>query len=71
MTSEQIEKRLTALESAVSELQRRLAALSPPANWVERISGSFKDEPAFDEVLAYGRAFRAADRPVEDAGDQE
>jgi hypothetical protein len=27
-----------------------------------------KDEPAFDEVLAYGRAIRHADRPPEDPG---
>jgi hypothetical protein len=25
-----------------------------------------KDEPAFDEVLAYGRAIRQADRPADD-----
>jgi hypothetical protein len=25
-----------------------------------------KDEPAFDEVLAHGRAIRQADRPAED-----
>jgi hypothetical protein len=58
MTTEpMIEQRLEAVERAVADLQQRLATV-PPANWLERISGSFKDEPAFEEVLQYGRAMR-------------
>jgi hypothetical protein len=34
-----------------------------------QVTGSFKDEPAFAEVLEYGRAFRQADRPPEEAGE--
>lgn len=61
---EVMEARLAAVEKAVAELQRRL----PPAKgaWWERVVGSFKDAPAFEEVLRYGRAIREADRPVED-----
>lgn len=59
----QIEQRLTAVEHALSELQGRLAALPPAGNWLEQITGSFKDEPAFEEVLELGRAIRSADRP--------
>ena len=62
-----IEQRLTALEKAVTDLQWQLAARGPADNWLNRIIGSFKDEPAVDEVLEYGRAFRQADRPTEDA----
>ncbi|RUL86222.1 hypothetical protein [Tautonia sociabilis] len=56
-----IEQRLAAVEAAVAELQRRL----PPTreSWLELVVGSFKDEPAFEEVLALGRAFRESDRP--------
>ncbi len=36
-------------------------------NWLERLTGSMKDEPAFAEVLEYGRTIRQADRPPEDA----
>jgi hypothetical protein len=61
-----IEQRLAAVELAVADIQRRLLVQAPAANWLERVTGSFKDEPAFDEVLEYGRAFRAADRPPED-----
>ena len=42
---------------AIAELQKQLQLVNPPpTNWVEEVSGSFKDEPAFEEVLAYGRA---------------
>lgn len=68
-TSSVIEQRLTAVEAAVSELQRRLANLPPAPNWLEQVTGSFKDEPAFEEVLAFGRALRAADQLPEDTGE--
>ena len=65
-----IEQRLATVEQAVSELQQRLARLPVATNWVARITGSFKDEPAFEEVLALGRAIRASDRPPAEADPQ-
>jgi hypothetical protein len=59
---------LAAVETAVEEIQRRLAGDTKAPNWVERFTGAFKDEPAFDEVVEYGRAIRAADRPREGDG---
>jgi len=61
-----IERRLSAVEAAVSELQRKLSYPPSTLNWLEQVIGSFKDEPAFEEVLAYGREFRAKDRPPDD-----
>lgn len=29
-----------------------------PENWIDKISGSFKDDPGFEEVLRYGREYR-------------
>lgn len=63
-----IEQRLSAVESAVAELQLKMAASAPASNWLERFTGSFKNEPAFAEVVKYGRAIRDADRPAGDAG---
>ncbi len=63
-----VEQRLSAVEDAVAEIQRRLANRTPAPNWVERFTGSFKDEPAFAEVVAYGRAFRSANRLPEGDG---
>jgi hypothetical protein len=61
-----LEQRMTALEEAVRELQDAIQARKPAADWLDRVIGSMKDEPAFDEVLAHGRAIRQADRPPED-----
>ena len=64
-----IEQRLAAVETAIAEIQRRLEGdPKPKRNWVEVFTGSFKDEPDFAEVVEYGRAIRAADRPKEDDG---
>jgi hypothetical protein len=63
-----IEERLAAVEAAVADLQRRLPPSAPAPNWLEQVIGSFKNEPAFEEVLAYGRELRAADRPAADDG---
>ena len=61
-----IEQRLSAVEEAVAELRRRLLSSNP--DWLRQVIGSQKDEPAFDDVLAYGRAYRVADRPPADNG---
>jgi hypothetical protein len=62
------EQRLAALERAVTELQQRLENSPPTGTWLQRFSGAFKDEPAFEEVVAYGRAIRSEELPVEDDG---
>ena len=68
-TQVRIEERLTAVETAVSEIQRRLATLPPAPDWLEQIIGSCKDEPAFEEVIALGRALRMAEPFPEDLGE--
>jgi hypothetical protein len=62
-TNISIEERLAAVEAVVSDLQRKLANSQSP-NWLQQVTGSFKDEPAFEEVLAYGRAIRQTDHPL-------
>lgn len=66
MPKANLEQRMTALEAAVRELQQAMQQRKPAADWLERVVGSMKDEPAFEEVLAHGRAIRQADRPAED-----
>jgi hypothetical protein len=67
-TEPSLEQRLAVVEAAIAEIQQRLAShpLPETLDLVERFTGIFEDEPAFDEVVAYGRAFREADRPQED-----
>lgn len=68
MSQATIEQRITLLEAAVRELQESLKTRKPAADWLDKVIGSMKDEPAFDEVLAYGQAIRQSDRPAEDQG---
>lgn len=68
-TNTSLEERLAAVEAALTELQKKVAA-PVPTNWLQQITGSFKDEPAFDEVLAYGRAIRQGDESLVEALDE-
>lgn len=61
-----LEQRMTAVEAAVSELREAMNARTPAPDWLERVIGSMKGEPAFDEVVAHGQAVRHADRPSQD-----
>lgn len=63
-----LEERLAAVEAAISELQQVVA--SQPTNWLQQITGSFKDEPAFEEVLAYGQAIRQGDESILEVPDR-
>ena len=66
MSEATLKQRITVLEEAVRELQEAMKARQPTPDWLDRVIGSMKDETAFDEVLALGRAIRQADRPAED-----
>jgi hypothetical protein len=65
-----LEQRLAALESAVADLQRRLTEASATGNWLEQVTGSISDEPAFLEALEFGRALRKADQCPDEPGEQ-
>ena len=69
-TDTQIEQRLTAVEDVVDKLQLQVTSLAPSVDWLEQVTGSFKDEPVFDEVLKFGQDMRSADRLVDHAGEQ-
>ena len=54
-----LEQRMQAVECAVRELQAAFQKREPDPNWLDRVIGSMRDEPAFEQVLAFGREFRA------------
>ena len=60
-----IEQRLNQIEAAIQELKQEKLASEP--NWLHEVTGSFKDDPIFDLVLAYGRELRQADRPNDES----
>ncbi len=65
VTETSIEQRLAAAEAAIAEIRGQLPAPSK-YGWLQDVIGSMRDEPAFAEVIALGRAFRQADRPAGD-----
>ncbi len=64
-----LEKRVSAVEEAIKQLQKQVATPTQ-RNWLQEVSGSFKDEPAFEDVLAYGRAIRKGDESILEKEDE-
>lgn len=62
-----LEQRVAALEDEVSLLKKRLegTAQQDRENWVDKISGSMKEFPEFDEVVKLGAEIRRADSPTD------
>jgi len=63
--SNTIEKRLEGVERELAALKGVVKSLKPDPNWISAISGTFKDDPEFDEVLRLGKELRDAEPPVE------
>lgn len=61
-----LERRLTALEQAVFDLQQKVEGRAVAEDWLQKIKGSISDEAAFAEALEHGRVFRQSDRPVDE-----
>ena len=68
-TSASLEERLAAVEAAIAEMQKQITA-SQQTNWLQQITGSFKDVPAFEEVLTYGRAIRQGNESLLEVPDE-
>lgn len=56
-----VEERLTALETEVQAVKRRLAEIEKPRAWLDDVAGSMEAWPEFAEVLHLGRELRELD----------
>ena len=66
MSALDLEQRVTTLEQQIKALNAQLAKPAIPANpnaWLDKIYGSFANDPAFDEAMALGRKWRESQRP--------
>jgi hypothetical protein len=62
MTLEQIEARVTALETEVSRLKTQLRSAEGRAWWQQWV-GAFRGDPHFEEAARLGRQYRESLRP--------
>jgi len=57
-----LEERVTHVEEDLAQLKSQVQRLRPVQGWIDRITGSFKDDPDFEEILRLGQEIRCADR---------
>lgn len=62
--SETIEVRLTKLERELAILKAQ--APRDKSNWLAEITGSFKGDPDFEEIVRLGKEMRDAEAPDEE-----
>ena len=58
-----VEQRLSNLEREMEEFKQRLPTTGPQQDWIQKIAGSFQDDPEFNEILRLGREIRREDAP--------
>ena len=64
--SDALEERLARVEQELEQLKAQMSNRGSRGGWISEITGSFKDDPEFDEILRLGKEARDADRPDED-----
>ena len=57
-----VEQRLATLEKELAELKEGNGIHAPKRNWLERVAGTFKDDPEFGEILRLGREIRKSEK---------
>ena len=58
-----LEQRVAVLERDLAELRQRISSSDGKKNWIEKITGTFENDPDFAEILRLGQEIRRADRP--------
>ncbi|MGZ0165878.1 MAG: hypothetical protein ACKVII_18285 [Planctomycetales bacterium] len=65
--SETVEQRLTKVEQELKLLKARSEGDGPKSTWISEVTGSFKDDPDFDEILRLGKEIRDEDGSEDDS----
>ncbi len=63
-----LEQRLTDLEAEMSKLKQKVDKLDSDERWWEKITGTFEDDPVYDEAMKRGRQYRESQRPKVSTG---
>lgn len=60
--SKSLEERIAKVEQEIERLKNQSKGSKEKSNWISDISGSFKDDSEFEEILRLGREERLADQ---------
>jgi len=60
MATESLQDRVSALEAEVAQLK---AQLNQSASWVDKIWGTFANDPLHEEAMRLGKQYRESLRP--------
>jgi hypothetical protein len=73
MATGSLEERVATLELEVARLKRQLTEEHQQNTipWWEKIYGTFKDDPYYEEAMRLGREYRESLRPHDDEPDRE
>ena len=64
MAMESLEDRVTALEKEMTRLKARLEPTKETSSdWIDKIYGSFANDPIYEEAMRLGREYRESLRP--------
>jgi hypothetical protein len=58
-----VRKRLAKLERQVAAIRNELEELTVSQPWWERIAGTFRNDPVYEQAMKLGRKYRRAQRP--------
>lgn len=64
MQSAEIEKRVAVLEEELASLRRKVEGSEPLQSWWERIAGTFKNDPVYEQAMKLGREYRQSLKPA-------
>jgi hypothetical protein len=70
MPAQTLEERVAILEKEVANLKNSPAEHTPKP-WWEEIRGVFKNDPAYEEAMRYGREWRESQQMEYEDEDQE
>jgi hypothetical protein len=58
-----LEQRVSNLEAEVSKLKHKIDEFITDKPWWQQITGTFEDDPMYDEAMKRGRQYRESLRP--------
>jgi hypothetical protein len=67
--AQSFEDRLAIVEKEIRELKQVQAPGSPKHNWLEKITGTFKNDPELGEILRLRQEIRKSEKFNEANGD--